>query len=43
MPPRVRSLQVARYLEAQGYNRVINLEGGVDAWAMDVDADLPRY
>ncbi|BBL70921.1 rhodanese-like domain-containing protein [Methylogaea oryzae] len=39
----VRSLQVARYLEAQGYNRVINLEGGVDAWAMDVDADLPRY
>lgn len=39
----VRSLQVARYLEAEGYNRVINLEGGVDAWAMDVDAGLPRY
>lgn len=39
----IRSLQVARYLEAEGYNRVMNLDGGLEAWAVQVDPTLPRY
>lgn len=39
----VRSLQVAQFLEAQGFDRVINLTGGLDAWSREVDPSLPRY
>jgi rhodanese-related sulfurtransferase len=39
----IRSFQVARYLEHQGFGRVINLEGGVAAWARDVDPAMATY
>ena len=39
----IRSRQVCFYLEQQGFSNVINLEGGVEAWAQDVDPDMPRY
>jgi rhodanese-related sulfurtransferase len=39
----IRSYQVARFLERQGFRRVINLEGGVAAWARDVDAEMATY
>ena len=39
----IRSAQVARYLERQGFTRVINLEGGVAAWARDVDQSMAVY
>ena len=39
----VRSRQVAMYLEHLGFNDVINLSGGVDAWAQEVDADMAKY
>lgn len=39
----IRSYQVARFLEYQGFSRVINLEGGVAAWARDVDPAMPTY
>lgn len=39
----IRSYQVARYLEQLGFTRVVNLRGGVDAWARDVDATMPVY
>lgn len=38
-----RSAQVAHYLEQQGFDKVINLTGGIDAWAREVDTSLPRY
>lgn len=38
-----RSAQVAMYLEKQGFARVHNLEGGVDAWARSVDPAMPVY
>ncbi len=38
-----RSLQVAHYLESVGFERVINLEGGIDAWSLEVDPATPRY
>ena len=39
----VRSRQVAYYLERAGFRNVVNLEGGVDAWARDVDPHMPTY
>lgn len=38
-----RSLQVALYLEKNGFARVHNLQGGVDVWAQDVDQAMRRY
>jgi len=39
----IRSRQVAMYLESRGFTDVINLSGGVDAWAQDVDIDMEKY
>ncbi|OYY94511.1 MAG: sulfurtransferase [Hydrogenophilales bacterium 28-61-23] len=39
----VRSFHVARFLEHNGFNNVINLSGGVDAWAKEVDHQMPTY
>lgn len=39
----VRSMQVGMYLEQRGFKRVINLAGGVDAWARQVDSSMPTY
>jgi rhodanese-related sulfurtransferase len=38
-----RSLQVARFLEAQGFASVFNLAGGILAWSRDVDPQIPQY
>lgn len=38
-----RSQSVADFLASQGYARVANLAGGIDAWALEVDPRLPRY
>ncbi|QJD30346.1 rhodanese-like domain-containing protein [Methylococcus geothermalis] len=39
----MRSFQVAQFLETQGFERIINLSGGIDAWAREVDPGMPRY
>lgn len=39
----IRSRQVAYYLESEGFDKVINLEGGVEAWAKDIDPTMQRY
>lgn len=39
----LRSMQVANYLTGQGFIHVINLEGGINAWAQDVDPDMATY
>ncbi len=39
----VRSYHVARFLEHNGFSQVINLTGGVDAWAKQVDPSMPTY
>jgi rhodanese-related sulfurtransferase len=38
-----RSQQIAFYLEQAGFERVFNLQGGVNAWALQVDPSMPRY
>ena len=39
----IRSRQVALYLEHLGFNRIVNLSGGVDAWAREVDPEMAVY
>ena len=38
-----RSMQVAAFLEKQGFSSVSNLAGGVDGWAREVDPAMPVY
>jgi len=38
-----RSMQVALFLEKNGFPKVHNLAGGVDAWAKTVDPSMPVY
>ncbi len=39
----MRSLQVTMWLREQGLDNVVNLGGGIDAWARDVDPAMPTY
>jgi rhodanese-related sulfurtransferase len=38
-----RSFQAGMFLEQMGFTSIINLQGGVAAWARDVDATMPTY
>ncbi len=38
-----RSARAAAWLLSQGFTDVTNLAGGIDAWAEQVDAAVPRY
>lgn len=38
-----RSQRAAEFLAANGFDQVSNLQGGIDAWARDVDPQLPAY
>ncbi len=39
----IRSLQAAAFLAARDFSEVMNLEGGLDRWSIEVDPALPRY
>jgi len=39
----IRSRSVAMFMERHGFNDVINLSGGVEAWSREVDLDMPTY
>ena len=38
-----RSMQVAAFLERNGFGKVSNLTGGVHAWSQQVDPAMPTY
>jgi rhodanese-related sulfurtransferase len=38
-----RSAQVVRWLSARGMDNVVNLRGGIDAWACEIDPTMGRY
>jgi monothiol glutaredoxin len=38
-----RSQQAAEYFLDQGFTRVANLRGGIEAWSREVDPEVPRY
>ena len=37
----IRSRAIAKLLEQQGFENVINLSGGIDSWSRTVDPDIP--
>lgn len=39
----VRSMNVVGWLRQQGLENVRSLAGGIDAWSMEIDPELPRY
>lgn len=39
----VRSQHVAAYLEKLGFEKLLNLAGGIAAWSHDVDPHTPTY
>lgn len=38
-----RSLLIARFLQQNGFERVINLSGGIDAWSQQIDESVHLY
>ena len=38
-----RSQRAAEHFVSQGFKNVYNLSGGIDAWSLDIDPDVPRY
>jgi rhodanese-related sulfurtransferase len=38
-----RSLRVTMWLRGQGFPKVSNLTGGIDAWSQQIDPGVPRY
>lgn len=38
----IRSSHVANFLNAKGYS-ALNVTGGIDMWALDVDKNMKRY
>lgn len=39
----VRSLQGCGILEAKGFEKVYNLDGGIDRWAAEMEPSMRRY
>jgi monothiol glutaredoxin len=39
----IRSQAAAEYCREQGFRRLYNLTGGIDAWSTPVDPLVPRY
>jgi len=39
----MRSAQMCQWLASQGFSNVKNVVGGIDAYAIAVDANVPRY
>ena len=38
-----RSMRVAMFLQAQGFDTLANIAGGIDAWSQELDPSVPRY
>ena len=38
-----RSQRVALFLAGNGFERIVNIAGGIDAWSQQVDPAVPRY
>ena len=39
----IRSQHAAEYFQRHGFRNLYNLQGGIDAWSLLVDASVPRY
>ncbi|HEY5553058.1 MAG TPA: molybdopterin-synthase adenylyltransferase MoeB [Opitutaceae bacterium] len=39
----VRSLRVAEFLRARGFERAASIAGGIEEWSREIDPTIPRY
>lgn len=39
----MRSAQTATWLRENGFPQAQSMAGGIDAWAVEIDSNLPRY
>ena len=39
----MRSLQATNYLRQLGLDRVWSMTGGIEAWSVEIDPEVPRY
>ena len=39
----VRSARAVQLLQRSGFTNIYNLEGGIDAWSVEIDPSVPRY
>jgi len=39
----IRSANLCMFLIRNGFDRVFNLDGGIDLWSKEVDPNIPRY
>jgi rhodanese-related sulfurtransferase len=39
----IRSRHAIQFLEQLGFERLLNLSGGIDQWSAQVDPKVPRY
>lgn len=39
----VRSMQGCMFLDRNGFSKLYNLAGGIDAWSLECDSLVPRY
>lgn len=39
----IRSMHACIYLENAGFSRLVNLKGGIDQWARELDPKMPVY
>lgn len=38
-----RSARAVQWLRQNGYSQAVNLAGGIEAWAIHIDPQMPRY
>lgn len=38
-----RSMRVAMFLQANGFDTLANIAGGIEAWSQELDPSVPRY
>ena len=38
-----RSMQVCQFLDQYGFDNVVNLMGGINAWSRQIDPSVPLY
>ncbi|MCC9602698.1 rhodanese [Stieleria sp. JC731] len=38
-----RSMQVTQALRSRGFDKTQNMAGGIDAWSLQIDPEVPRY
>ena len=39
----MRSLKAVEYLKAKGFDKVVNLAGGIHEWSTKIDPTIPTY